>query len=81
MKIQPVGNRILVSPEPGDCKGVRFGQIMELGYDVPINRLSKGMWILFGKSVGHDVTIEGARYTVVSYGDVIAVVDPGAKKS
>jgi len=87
MKVQPIGDRVLVKVEEGEEKSsggifipqtaqekTQVGVIEAIGDDDEVITVKKGQKIMYDKYAGTSVTIEGKEFLLVKMQDILAVI-------
>jgi chaperonin GroES len=89
MKIQPLGNRVLVKPLAAEEKtagGIIIpdtakekplkGQVMAVGKGVDNKGLTVKLndTVLYGKFIGTEVNLEGADYLIMEESEILAII-------
>lgn len=91
MNVRPLGPRVLVKPvkeeeitksgivlpETIDKDKKAEGEIVAIGNGEKLDQLNLkvGQTIIFGKYSGEEVKIDGQEYKIVSYDDMLAVIE------
>ena len=68
MKIQPLGDRVLVLPAPAEenaGKGTKDEEMI----------LKEGDTVLYGKYAGTELEFEGEKYLMMRQNDVLAIIN------
>ena len=91
MKLKPLGNRVVVKPiiekeatksgiilpDTIDKEKKAEGEVMAIGEGEKIQKLGLkvGDLVLFGKYAGEEIKVDEVEYKILSYEDVLAVVE------
>lgn len=89
MKIQPLGNRVLIKPSAAETKtasGIIIpdtakekpltGQVIAVGKGIDDKALTVKVddTVLFGKFVGTEVNLDGTNYLIIEESDILAII-------
>ena len=88
MKLQPIGDRILLKVEAAETKTAggliipdtaqektQTGKVIAVGDDKDAIKVKKGDRVMFDKYAGTNVKIDGEEHLIVKMQDVIAIVE------
>jgi len=87
MKLQPIGDRVLLKVEAAETKTAggliipdtaqektQTGKVLEVGDDKDAIKVKKGDRVMFDKYAGTNVKIDGEDHLIVKMQDIIATV-------
>jgi chaperonin GroES len=88
MKLQPIGDRILLKVEAAETKTAggliipdtaqektQIGKVVAVGDDKDVIKVKKGDRVMYDKYAGTSVKIDGDDHLVLKMQDIIAVVE------
>jgi chaperonin GroES len=88
MKLQPIGDRVLLKVEAAETKTAggliipdtaqektQSGKVVAVGDDKDAIKVKKGDRVMFDKYAGTTVKIDGADHLIVKMQDIIAIVE------
>ncbi|MDR1316170.1 MAG: co-chaperone GroES [Spirochaetales bacterium] len=88
MKLQPIGDRILLKVEAAETKTAggliipdtaqektQTGKVIAVGDDKDAIKVKKGDRVMFDKYAGTSVKLDGDDHLIVKMQDIIAIVD------
>lgn len=87
MKLQPIGDRVLLKVEEGETKTAgglfipqtaqektQIGKVIAVGDDKEAIKVKNGDRVMYDKYAGTTVKIEGDDHLIVKMADIIAVI-------
>ena len=87
MKIQPIGDRVLLKVEAAETKTAggliipdtaqektQTGKVIAVGDDKDAIKVSKGDKVMFDKYAGTNIKIDGEEHLIVKMQDIIATI-------
>ena len=88
MKLQPIGDRVLLQVEEGETKTAgglfipqtaqektQIGKVIAIGDDKDVIKVKKGDRVMYDKYAGTTVKIDNEDHLVVKMQDIIAIID------
>ena len=78
MNIQPLADRVLITPAPAEEKTVGGIIIPDTAKEKPLQGtvviLKAGDTVLYGKYAGTEIEYDGEKYLVMRQSDVVAII-------
>ena len=87
MKIQPLGDRVLLKTEEGETKTAgglfipqtaqektQIGKVIAVGDDKDVIKVKAGDRVMYDKYSGTTIKIDGDDHLIVKMGDILAVI-------
>ncbi|PKL23270.1 MAG: co-chaperone GroES [Spirochaetae bacterium HGW-Spirochaetae-3] len=88
MKVNPLGDRVLIKVQEGDTKtagGIiipqtaqektQTGVVIAIGTDTDVIKVKKNDKVMYDKYAGTQIKIDGADHLIVKFSDVLAVIE------
>ncbi len=88
MKVNPLGDRVLIKVQEGDTKtagGIiipqtaqektQTGVVVAIGTDTDVIKVKKNDKVMYDKYAGTQIKIDGADHLIVKFSDVLAVIE------
>jgi len=88
MKVNPLGDRVLIKVTEGDTKtagGIiipqtaqektQTGVVMAIGTDTDVIKVKKNDKVMYDKYAGTQIKIQGSEHLIVKMADVLAVLE------
>jgi len=88
MKVNPLGDRVLIKVQEGDTKtagGIiipqtaqektQTGVVVAIGTDTDVIKVKKNDKVMYDKYAGTQIKIDGAEHLIVKFADILAVLE------
>lgn len=88
MKVNPLGDRVLIKVQEGDTKtagGIiipqtaqektQTGVVVAIGTDTDVIKVKKNDKVMYDKYAGTQIKIDGADHLIVKFSDVLAIIE------
>jgi chaperonin GroES len=88
MKVNPLGDRVLIKVQEGDTKtagGIiipqtaqektQTGVVIAIGTDTDVIKVKKNDKVMYDKYAGTQIKIDGADHLIVKFSDVLAIIE------
>ncbi len=88
MKVNPLGDRVLIKVQEGDTKtagGIiipqtaqektQTGVVVAIGTDTDVIKVKKDDKVMYDKYAGTQIKIDGAEHLIVKMSDILAVLE------
>lgn len=88
MKVNPLGDRVLIKVQEGDSKSAggiiipqtaqektQTGVVIAIGTDSDVIKVKKNDKVMYDKYSGTQIKIDGAEHLIVKFSDILAILD------
>jgi chaperonin GroES len=88
MKVNPLGDRVLIKVQEGDTKtagGIiipqtaqektQTGVVVAIGTDTDVIKVKKNDKVMYDKYAGTQIKIDGAEHLIVKFSDILAILE------
>jgi chaperonin GroES len=88
MKVNPLGDRVLIKVQESDSKtagGIiipqtaqektQTGVVMAIGTDTDVIKVKKNDKVMYDKYAGTQIKIDGNEHLIVKFSDILAVIE------
>ncbi|GAB1433016.1 co-chaperone GroES [Spirochaetota bacterium] len=88
MKVNPLGDRVLIKVQEGDSKtagGIiipqtaqektQTGVVIAIGSDTDVIKVKKNDKVMYDKYSGTQIKIDGADHLIVKFSDILAILE------
>ncbi|HPE88644.1 MAG TPA: co-chaperone GroES [Spirochaetia bacterium] len=88
MKVNPLGDRVLIKVQEGDTKtasGIiipqtaqektQTGVVVAIGTDTDVIKVKKNDKVMYDKYAGTQIKIDNAEHLIVKFSDILAVLE------
>lgn len=88
MKVNPLGDRVLIKIQEGDSKSAggiiipqtaqektQTGVVIAIGTDTEVIKVKVGDKVMYDKYAGTQIKIDGSDHLIVKFADILAAID------